>query len=90
MDRTRLSSKGQVIIPKSLRDSHHWQVGQELEVIDVGDGMLLKPVSKAQAASLDDLYACLQYRGQPKTLEQMEQAIADGIAQHGNDGDDQH
>lgn len=30
METTRLSSKGQIIIPKALRDIYHWQTGQEL------------------------------------------------------------
>ena len=42
MDTIRLSSKGQVIIPKPLRTAHHWEAGQELIIIDVGDGILLK------------------------------------------------
>lgn len=40
---TRMSSQGQVIIPKALRDAHHWEEGQELIAIDMGDGILLKP-----------------------------------------------
>jgi bifunctional DNA-binding transcriptional regulator/antitoxin component of YhaV-PrlF toxin-antitoxin module len=30
MELTRLSSKGQVIIPEALRAVHHWEAGQEL------------------------------------------------------------
>ena len=33
METTRLSSKGQVIIPKTLRDAHHWLAGQEFIAI---------------------------------------------------------
>ncbi|MEH2294039.1 AbrB/MazE/SpoVT family DNA-binding domain-containing protein [Nostoc sp.] len=43
MEITKLSSQGQVIIPKSLRETHRWEVGQELIAIDIGDGILLKP-----------------------------------------------
>lgn len=43
METTKLSSQGQVIIPKSLRDAHHWEAGIELIAIDMGDGILLKP-----------------------------------------------
>lgn len=43
MEITKLSSEGQVIIPKFLREAHHWEVGQELIAIDTGDGILLKP-----------------------------------------------
>ena len=43
MANTRLSSKGQVIIPRSYLDAHHWKAGQELVVIDTEEGVLLKP-----------------------------------------------
>lgn len=90
MNKTRLSSKGQVIIPKSLRDSRHWQVGQELEVIDTVDGVLLKPVRAVKPAALDELYGCLRYSGPARSLEDMQQAIAEGVAQQGIISDDQH
>lgn len=90
MNKTRLSSKGQVIIPKSLRDSRHWQVGQELEVIDTVDGVLLKPVRAVKPAALDELYGCLQYPGPARSLEDMQKAIAEGVTQQGIISDDQH
>ena len=42
METTRLSSKGQVIIPKTLRDAHHWLAGQELIAINTGDGIVVQ------------------------------------------------
>jgi AbrB family looped-hinge helix DNA binding protein len=30
MDSIKLSSKGQVIIPKHIRSAYHWEAGQEL------------------------------------------------------------
>lgn len=43
MEITRLSDEGKVVILQALRDIHHWQAGQELIVIEMGDGILLKP-----------------------------------------------
>ena len=43
METTRLSSKGQVIIPKAVRSAHRWEAGLDFLVIDTGDGILLKP-----------------------------------------------
>lgn len=42
MLKTRLSSKGQVIIPKAFRDAYNWRPGQEFIVIATGDGLMLK------------------------------------------------
>jgi len=81
MQKTRLSSKGQVIIPKSTREAHHWQSGQELVVIDTEDGVLLKPVKPAPPATLDELAGCLSYAGLAKSPGEMELAIGQGVRQ---------
>jgi AbrB family looped-hinge helix DNA binding protein len=52
MAKTRMSSKGQVIIPKAVRDRHGWATGLELEVEDRGDAVVLRP---GQALSADDI-----------------------------------
>lgn len=81
MEVTRLSSKGQVIIPKALRTAHNWEAGQELIAIDVGDGILLKPKRPFQASTLSQVAGCLKYLGKPKSLEDFEDAIRQGIAE---------
>jgi AbrB family looped-hinge helix DNA binding protein len=78
MDTTKLSSKGQVIIPKAFRQRLHWEAGQELVVVDTGDGVLLKPKTPFPETALSDVAGCLAYHGKPKTLEEMEQAIEQG------------
>ena len=90
MNKTRLSSKGQVIIPKSSRDSHHWEVGQELVVIDTEQGVLLKPAQPAPAATLGELAGCLSYTGIAKSLGEMEQAIEWGANQIREELDDKY
>jgi len=79
VETTKLSSKGQVIIPKPLRSAHHWETGQELVVIDMGDGILLKPKTPFPESSIKDVASCLRYDGKAKTLEDMEDAIKTGI-----------
>lgn len=79
METTRLSSKGQVIIPKTLRDAHHWLAGQELIAIDTGDGILLKPKQPFPETKLENVAGCLPYQGEAKTLEEIEDAIRQGI-----------
>ena len=37
-----LSSKGQVVIPKEIRDELHWESGQELTIETTESGVLLK------------------------------------------------
>jgi len=79
MSATKLSSKGQVIIPKPLRTAHNWEEGQELIVIDCGDGILLKPKRVFTKTNLQDVAGCLKYFGETKTIEEMDEAIAQGL-----------
>ncbi len=79
MSRARLSSKGQLIIPKPIRKAHGWDTGQELEVIDTEDGILLKSRSPFKPTSMVDVVGSLPYSGEPKTVDQMHEAIARGV-----------
>ncbi|MCU7960777.1 MAG: AbrB/MazE/SpoVT family DNA-binding domain-containing protein [gamma proteobacterium symbiont of Bathyaustriella thionipta] len=79
MSTTRLSSKGQIIIPKPLRVAHRWEAGLELVVIDTGDGILLKPKMPFEKTSIDDVACCLKYAGKPKSVDDMNAAIQKGI-----------
>jgi AbrB family looped-hinge helix DNA binding protein len=73
--RTRLSSKGQVIIPKQVRERHGWGVGVELEVEDQGDGVMLRAVQPFARTTIDEVRGCLKYTGPRVTLEQMDKAV---------------
>ena len=64
METTRLSSKGQVIIPKGFRASHHWLTGLELQVIEAGDGVLLKPRTPFPETTIDQVAGMLKREGQ--------------------------
>jgi AbrB family looped-hinge helix DNA binding protein len=75
MATTRLSSKGQIILPKAVRDSHHWAPGTDFSVEDTGDGVLLRPLKTAQPTRLDDVVGCLRVKGRARTIKEMDAAI---------------
>jgi AbrB family looped-hinge helix DNA binding protein len=75
MEKTRLSSKGQVILPKSVRDAHRWPPGTEFIVEDTAEGVLLRLAKPLPPTRLEDVVGCLRYAGKPKTLGHMEAAI---------------
>ena len=79
MKTTKLSSKGQVIIPKPLRSAHHWEAGQELVIIDMDDGILLKPKSPFEETDLSEVAGLLQYQGKAKSIDDMNAAIRKGV-----------
>ena len=75
---TVLSQKGQVVLPKALRDAHGWQPGQRLSVESVGDGLSLRPVEATRSDAATALLGCTGYRGPKRSLADMEQAIRKG------------
>lgn len=75
---TRLSTKGQLIIPKDIRERHGWNPGVELEIEDHGDHVVLRLAEDLPRTSLDDILGCMAYQGPARTLEDMEAAIAEG------------
>lgn len=75
MQTTRLSSKGQIILPKSVRDSHHWEPGTEFAVEPMGDGVILRPLKSVAHSRLDDVAGCLRVSGPPRSIAEMDAAI---------------
>jgi AbrB family looped-hinge helix DNA binding protein len=78
METTRLSNKGQIVIPKKVRNAHGWEPGLEFVVEDEGDGIKLKPLTPFPETKVEDLVGCLGYKGSKKSLKEMEDAIAKG------------
>ncbi len=84
MLQSKLSTKGQVIIPKPLRTAHNWQAGQKLQFIDTPDGILVKSGSaNFKQTSVDQVAGCLQYKGKAKSIAEMNEAIARGAIEQG-------
>ena len=75
LETTKLSSEGEVIIPKSLREAHRREPGQELVEIATGDGILLKPKKPFAETTSAQVAGCLKYAGVPKSLEAIDAAI---------------
>ena len=77
METTRLSSKGQVIIPKHVRDSHGWKEGTEFVVESTQDGVFLRPKRVFKRTTIDEVAGCLagSYKGPRRTLKEMDAAI---------------
>ncbi len=74
---TKMSAKGQVVIPKAVRDRLQWSEGEELEVIEAADGLLLRRKSgHRERISIEEFRRRVPpHKGVPVSLEEMEQAI---------------
>ncbi|HLX08463.1 MAG TPA: AbrB/MazE/SpoVT family DNA-binding domain-containing protein [Thermoanaerobaculia bacterium] len=84
--RARLSTKGQLIIPKAIRDRHGWSPGSELLFEDRGDAVLVRAVRPGPETSFEDLIGCTGYRGPAKSLDDMNAAIARGVRERSDRG----
>jgi AbrB family looped-hinge helix DNA binding protein len=76
--RTKLSTKGQLIIPQEIRRRLGWHAGTEVEVEEREGGVLLRLPVEVPRTELGDLVGCARYEGPRRTLEEMDEAIALG------------
>jgi len=66
-----VSSKGQVVIPKEIRDELHWGTGQELTIETTESGLLLKSRPNEKKVRLEDLRGFLKYDGPAISTESL-------------------
>ena len=85
METTKLSSKGQVIIPKNIRAAHEWGAGVEFWVLDTEEGVLLRPKRAFAETMIEDVAGCLATTGPAKSLEEMEAGIGQAIQEMWHD-----
>ena len=79
---TKLSSKGQVVIPKSLRTAHRWKPGTEFVVEEQGDTILLRPKQKREKLQWEKMIGFLNYKGPRKTIREMDEAVMAEAQRH--------
>jgi AbrB family looped-hinge helix DNA binding protein len=75
METIRLSTKGQIVIPREMRARHHWESGTELIIEDRGDALVLRVAKPFDLTHVEDGLGCTGYRGPAKTLEEMDAGI---------------
>ncbi len=85
METTRISSKGQVVIPKAMRTALRWSPGQELEITETKDGVLLKRRSPFPETTIDEVAGCLWRPGmKAKSVEEINRLTHKGIREAWN------
>jgi AbrB family looped-hinge helix DNA binding protein len=84
----KFSTKGQIVIPKNVRERYRFVDGQIVDVIETADGVLLKRPSTTKAASLDEalarIRAAVHYTG-PRLDEKDWQAGIDRMFREKSD-----
>jgi len=83
---TVVSTKGQVILPKAIRDEYRWTIGTRLVVEETADGILLRRAPLFPPTSPETVFKMLAYSGEPKSLEDMEAGVmAEAARRHAGD-----
>lgn len=69
MPTVKLSTKGQIVIPKEVRESRRWVPGTEFEVVDRPDGILLTPLPPLPVTRVRDGLGLLSKKGRRRLTE---------------------
>jgi AbrB family looped-hinge helix DNA binding protein len=80
METTKLSSKGQVVLPKSVRDAHGWGPGTEFVIESMPDGVRLRAKVPFARTQLDQVFGSVRYSGPAKSLDDMDAGIRSAVA----------
>ena len=72
---TTVSTKGQVVLPKTIRRALHWEAGMRLVVENTPEGVLLKALPAFAQTHPEDVFGRLSCEGAPKSLADMEAGV---------------
>lgn len=75
METTRLSSKGQIVLPKSVRERHQWRAGTCFVIKTTPEGVLLQPVKALPETRIEALFGTVRWNGPRRSLADMDQVI---------------
>ncbi len=73
---TKLSSRGQVVIPQAIRKANGWGEGVEFVVVSTSDSVMLKVVSRPSADEFRALQRKLQAHAKKAGLKKADVASA--------------
>lgn len=77
---TTVSTKGQVILPKAIRDSKGWGPGARLTVESTRYGVLLRQAERPFAPTrLEDVFGSLDAKGRHVSEKDFDKAIAEEV-----------
>jgi len=79
METTRVSSKGQVVLPKSVREDYGWSAGTDLAIERGNDSVTLRRNNSIPVTTVEEVAGCLKYDGPPISLEDMERGIDEAL-----------
>jgi AbrB family looped-hinge helix DNA binding protein len=76
---TRLSTKGQISLPRGIRESRAWGPGTAFTIEETSDGILLRPAGQFPVTSPEEAADCLGSNQKAATLAQIHAAIGRAV-----------
>lgn len=76
---TVVSTKGQVILPKAVRDQNNWGPGTRLVVEQTEAGVLLRRAPYFKPTRIEDVMGMLKYDGPSFTVEEMDERVSEAF-----------
>lgn len=70
-----LSSKGQLVLPSSIRRARQWTAGTQLLAQETAEGVLLKAAKPFPDTRIEEVFGMAKYKGRKKTIAAMDAAI---------------
>lgn len=75
--RARISSKGQLVLPKAVRDQFGLSAGSQVDIETTKQTIVLKPLPKKvrRTYTIDEVAGMLKYDGPPVSVKDMDRAV---------------
>lgn len=73
MAMTTVSSKGQIVIPRHLREKHRLTSGVRLQISETNEGLILSPIKRTRATASESGWRAL--RGCAKGTDALKQHL---------------
>lgn len=71
----RISSRGQISLPKQMRETHRWTAGTDLVLEERPDGILLRRESPFPPTDPRDVFGSLGSNGPAKSIDEMNDGV---------------
>ncbi len=72
---TTVSTKGQIVLPKAIRDELGWTAGTRLIAEKRPAGVVFRREPLLEPTRIEDVYGCLRWSGKPLTIEEMDAGV---------------
>jgi AbrB family looped-hinge helix DNA binding protein len=76
---TKLSTTGQIPIPKAIRTARRWKPGMEFVIQETSEGILVKPKKQpkreGKTLTVDDIIGIANYKGPRRSIREMDEGV---------------